>query len=234
MKVSVITTLYNYRRYITECIQSFLQQDFSDSEMIIVDDASTDNPYDVIKPHESKRVRYIRLHENGNYSHAKNVGIRNSKAEILVMLDADDMLTPTGISSRFRKIEEGFDLVHGPCLVLGEDGKLTRAPVWGKYLRTKHYRDIHAQTVMLKKDIHRKIGLYDEELWSSSDFEMWGRIHVNGFKVGYVEEDVAIYRMHPQQMHRSKRKVENLDKITSIVKKKIERRKSDLSGLPMP
>ena len=60
-KVSVITTLYNYRNYIRDSIKSFLKQDFDDSEMIIVDDASTDNPYKVIRKYESDRIKYIRL-----------------------------------------------------------------------------------------------------------------------------------------------------------------------------
>jgi len=75
IKVSVITTLYNYKNYIKDCIKSFLKQDFIDSEMIIVDDGSTDNPYDVIEPLENGRIKYIRSIKNYGYSHAKNVGI---------------------------------------------------------------------------------------------------------------------------------------------------------------
>ena len=232
MKVSVITTLYNYREYIEECIQSFLNQDFTDSELIIVDDMSTDDPYEVIKKYESDRVRYIRLSEKGNYSVAKNVGIRCARADVLVMLDSDDMLTKNGISSRYTKLIEGFDFVHGPCLVLYHGSKY-RAAVWAKYLRTKQYRDIHAQTVMLRKDIHQKIGLYDEELWSASDYEMWGRIFNHGFKIGYVEEDVSVYRMHSKQMHSSDRKQRELSAITKLVDEKIEKRKTDLIGLEM-
>ena len=57
-KVSVIVTLYNYRKYIKDAIKSFLDQDFIDSEMIIVDDASTDMPQDVIAPFLSVYTRY--------------------------------------------------------------------------------------------------------------------------------------------------------------------------------
>ena len=81
MKVSVITTLYNYKKYISECINSFLAQDFDDSEMIIVDDCSTDNPYKVIKPYEGKKVKYIKLNEKANYSVAKNIGIKRKNIE---------------------------------------------------------------------------------------------------------------------------------------------------------
>jgi len=231
-KVSVITTLYNYRRYVEDCIKSFLNQDFRDSEIIIVDDCSVDSPLDVIGKYLGERVKYTKLPEKANYSVAKNVGIKNSTSEILVMLDADDMLTKNGISIRYDKLMEGYDFVHGPCIVLNK-GKQYRAPVWKRYLQNKSYRNVHAQTVMLRKDIHRKIGLYDEELWSSSDYEMWGRIFTHGFKIGYVEEDVSFYRMHSKQMSMSARKLKELASITKHVKGKIENRKTDLSDVEM-
>lgn len=233
MKVSVITTLYNYHQYIGECIESFLAQDFEDSELVIVDDQSTDNPREVIQKYPSNRVRYILLKEKANYSVAKNVGIKNSRSEVLVMLDADDMLTPNGITSRYIKLMEGFDIVHGPCLILKENGKKIRGSIWKTYLRTKDPRAIHAQTVMLRKDIHRKIGLYDATMWNSSDREMWIRIYNHGFKVGLVHEDVSIYRMHSKQMHRSKKKMAILDEALRHVEEISERRKTDLSDLEM-
>ena len=88
VKVSVITTLYNYKDYIVDCIESFLSQNFKDSEMIIVDDNSIDNPYKNIKKYISDRVKYINLDKNMGYSYAKNIGIKASNSDILVMVDA--------------------------------------------------------------------------------------------------------------------------------------------------
>ena len=233
MKVSVITTLYNYREYIEDCIKSFLNQDFKDSEIIVVDDCSTDNPLDAIEKYLGERVRYIRLPEKANYSIAKNVGIQNSKSEVLVMLDADDMLTRKGISIRYKKLMEGFDFVHGPCWILYENGSKIRGTVWQKYLRTRDPRDIHAQTVMLRKDIHRKIGLYDESLWNSSDREMWIRIHNYNYKVGIVNEEVSVYRIHPKQMHASKKKMASLSEFLALVEEKSKKRRVDLFDVRM-
>jgi len=230
--ISVITTLYNYRNYIQECIESYLSQEFPESEMIIVDDASTDNPYEIIKPFVGEKVRYIRLEENGGYSHAKNVGIRNAKWEILAMLDADDMLTDGSLRRRYDKISEGFDFVHGPALNL-KDNKISSSKLWKEWMASKkrpeHYRLVHAQSAMLRKDIHRKIGLYDESLRCKSDREMWARIFYYRFQVGWITEPVAIYRVHPKQMHKSKWKAKNNDKLQKQVLKKIARRRKDLS-----
>jgi glycosyltransferase involved in cell wall biosynthesis len=241
-KVSVITTLYNYRRYIADCLGSFLNQDFKDSEIIIVDDNSTDDPYPVIKRYMSHgdRVKYIKLDENMGYSHAKNVGIKASSSDILVMLDADDMTTLNGISLRYEEMQKGFDLVHGPVLDFTTSGgaiKTKKSKLWKQWKRSKQnapcYRLIHAQSVMLKKDIHKKIGLYDESLRSKSDREMWARILFNNFKMSYVDDPVSYYRRHSKQMHRSPEKLKINDKLQKNVLSLIEKRKTDLSGLEM-
>jgi glycosyltransferase involved in cell wall biosynthesis len=232
-KVSVITTLYNYREYIKDNIKSFLKQDFEESEIIIVDDASTDNPYKIIKEYESDRVKYIRLNKNRGYSNAKNIGIKVSNSDIIVMLDADDMLTEGGVSVRYNKLMKGYDFVHAPCLNLKKGKPIVRNKMWGQWLENKIYKHVHAQGVMLKKNIHCKIGLYDKNLRCKSDREFFARVFNHGFKIGTVEEDVAFYRRHQKQMHRSKEKLRINNKLQKEVLKLIEKRKKDLSGLEM-
>jgi len=231
MIISVITTLYNYGKYIKDTIKSFLKQDFDDSEMIIVDDASTDNPEKVISKYICDKIRYIKLEKNMGYSYAKNVGIKNAKADIIVMLDADDMLTKHSLSIRYKKINKGYDFVHGPVLDL-INGHLSASKMWGRWLSDQSHINVHAQGVMLKKDIHKKIGLYDENMRCKSDREMFARIFNYKFNIGCVKEYVAIYRSHAKQMHRSKNKLKNNKKLTEILFQTIELRKKDLSGLP--
>jgi O-antigen biosynthesis protein len=237
LKVTVITTLYNYRDYVKQAIKSFLNQSFDDAEMVIVDDASKDNPYKVIKKYESERLRYIRLEDNGGYPRAKNVGIKAAKADVLVMLDADDMLTRDSIKIRYKKIKEGYDFVHGPVLDLRGE-KHRESKLWKQWKGSKKdagcYRLVHAQSVMLRKIIHSIVGLYDESLRSKSDREMWARVFNSGkFKIGYADDYVAVYRCHSKQMHRSKEKLKINDKLQKRVLKIIERRKKDLSGVEM-
>jgi len=233
LKVSVITTLFNYKNYIEDCIKSFLDQNFDDSEMIIVDDASEDNPYEVVKKYSSDRVKYIRLDKNQGYSHAKNVGIKACGSDMLVMLDADDMLTPNSLKIRYNKIKEGYDFVHGPCLDMKENRSLVRNRLWDLWNTKGGWKNVHAQGVMLKKDIHCEIGLYDESLWCKSDREFFARVFNHGYKIGVVEDDVAFYRRHKKQMHRSKEKAKINNKLQKEVMRKIEARKKDLVGLEM-
>jgi len=233
VKVSVVTTLYNYEKYISDCIQSFLRQKFPDSEMIIVDDASTDNSYKIAQKYISDKVKIIRLAKNLGYSHAKNIGIKNCNSEILVMLDADDMLMKDSVKIRYKKLMKGYDFVHGPCLDLKANRPLVRNRLWDLWCSKPTWKHVHAQGVMLRKDIHRKIGLYDESLRCKSDREFFARVFNHKFKIGVIKEDVAYYRRHLKQMHRSREKLKINKKLQKEVLNLIKRRKIDLSGLEM-
>jgi len=236
-KISVITTLYNYADYIVKCVESFLAQDYKNSEMIIVDDASTDNPWPALMRYRNNdRIKVIRHENNFNYSRAKNTGIKAATGDILVLLDADDYLTcPDSLSLRYNRIcETGAHLVHGPCLRLEPNKPLFRDPMWGKWLDTKDPKWIHAQGVMMFRAIHKTIGLYDPSLWASADREMFYRIADAGFRIETVDQDVAVYRVHSKQMSTSKKKQEQKKALKKYIRKKREiRRAGNYSGLEM-
>lgn len=221
--VSIVVTLYNYRHYIRDLIESVLNQTHTNWELIIVDDGSTDKPMKVIEPYlENKRIRYIRRKVNQGYSSAKNLGIIKAKGEYIVMIDADDMLTKSSLEIRQRALASHPHKLwcHGEVQVLDEKvHRLSdRSRNWKKRFREKliregwdlnkvyHTRLVHAQSVMVRKELHRKLGLYDEVLPFSADSEMWDRIIMFGYVPVYVEDYVAIYRVHSAQMHNSKYK----------------------------
>lgn len=167
------------------------------------------------------------------YSYAKNIGIKRCASDIITMLDADDMLTEEGISVRYNKLIEGYDFVHGPCLNMKEGKPITRHKMWDQWLDTKKYKYVHAQGVMLRKEIHGKIGLYDEKLRCKSDREFFARVFNHNFKIGTVDKDVAVYRRHSKQMHCSREKAKINNKLQKEVLKLIDKRKTNLSGLEM-
>jgi len=215
--VSVIISLYNYEKYIVDCIKSILNQDYPNIEIIVVDDASTDKSYKVAKKYRSDNVKIIKFDENRGYSAAKNEGIRNSKGEYIVMLDADDMLTKGSISDRMEAMLRGdADFVHANAFIIKGDCGL-------KYCyKTKNFKigvfpspyDIHAQSVMLKKQIHRDFGLYDESLRSRSDREMWWRLFGKSKEdrvKNRVNKPIVYYRYHRNMMTRFRQKNRDYD-----------------------
>jgi len=221
-RVSVIISLYNYEKYIADCIKSILNQDYPNVEIIVVDDASTDRSYKVAKKYRSDNVKIIKFDKNRGYSAAKNEGIRNSEGEYIVMLDADDMLTKGSISDRMEvMLKNNADFVHANAFIIKGDCSL-------KYCyRTTDFEigvfpspyDIHAQSVMLKKQIHRDFGLYDESLRSRSDREMWWRLFgkskedevKNRVKRVHLNKPIVYYRYHRNMMTRFRQKNRNYD-----------------------
>jgi glycosyltransferase involved in cell wall biosynthesis len=96
--VSVVITNYNYERYIRECVASVLGQDFTDMEILIVDDGSTDGSRAVISSFEDSRVRAV-YKENGGVISSVNLGFGVSRGRYIVFLDADDCLTDGAIAA---------------------------------------------------------------------------------------------------------------------------------------
>jgi len=90
MKVSIIITCYNYAHYLPFSLSSAVEQTYNDTEIVIVNDGSTDNIEEVLKPYfEQYEIKYIKKSNSGQ-ANSKNVGISNSTGELIAFLDADD------------------------------------------------------------------------------------------------------------------------------------------------
>ena len=205
--------------------------------MIIVDDASTDAPLSVIQPYlKDSRISYIKFSKNKGYSTAKNAGIVRTQGNYIVMIDADDMLTPDSVLVRKEASDKNPEKLwcHGEVLVVRDeamDKPSMESYLWKTKFRKKlqnegvdltkkyHHRLIHAQSVMVKPELHKKIGLYDESLRFSSDNEMWRRIIKFGIIPVHIEDFVALYRAHSERMSRSTYKKQR----SALVKKKLIR-----------
>jgi glycosyltransferase involved in cell wall biosynthesis len=238
--ISIVTTLYNYARYIEDLAISILNQTWRNWEWIVVDDCSTDQPLYHLEQYLDiyPSIRPFRLDKNMGYSHAKNVGIRHSRGEYIVMIDADDMLTPKSLELRFKHLAGSPLLwVHGECQVLQAGGTLSdESRLWKRNFRKKliadgmdlkteyHHRLIHAQSVMVRRELHKMCGLYDDELRFSSDNEMWRRVIGMGHLPCHIDDYVAIYRVHPDRMARSAYKKKHGPKVKQQIIKDVERR----------
>ena len=241
--VSIIVPLYNYRDYIEENILSIQLQSYPDWEIIIVDDGSKDDPYPVIKPYESDKIKYIKLDKNGGYSAAKNVGIRASKGSMIVVLDADDMLTSESLKCRVEFLQtHEVSWVHGLALEFHNtkpyDFHLVKRKAHKKFKGIQKSGDytevwtcIHAQSVMVCRSAYQRVGLYEETLYSMGDKEMWARLLHHVGNPGYVNAPIAYYRQHDKQMHRSKKKLRNLKKIKKHMHNLVKTRRKKLDGV---
>ena len=115
MKVSIVIPVYNKAEYISDCLESLLQQDFDDFEIVAVNDGSTDDSGKICdeKAAEDARIRVIHT-ENGGVTAARRKGVEQTKGEYIMFVDADDKLLPNAIKTLYKAIiDSGADEVIG-------------------------------------------------------------------------------------------------------------------------
>jgi len=114
--VSIITPTYNHEQYISDCIESVLEQTFQRWEMIIVDDGSTDNTPDVVSRYQDNRIKYLRQMHKGPFklAEAYNKALSISKGEIIAILEGDDFWPPDKLEYQLPAFEDpDVVLSHG-------------------------------------------------------------------------------------------------------------------------
>jgi len=145
------------------------------------------------------------------------------------------MMTKNSISSRVKALlKYDVDFIHAKAITVGSDVSLKQAYAINPKKATRGHARIHAQTVLYKKDVHNRFGLYDEKLRSRADKEMWWRLFgtndddLQRVTKKFIDVDVAYYRHHPKSMmNMRRRKTKYNDEVTSILKQQYELRKEE-------
>lgn len=123
--VSVIVPVYNTEQYLPRCLDSILSQSFTDFELLLIDDGSTDGSGAICDEYAKKDNRVRVFHkENGGVSLARNVGLDNEKGEWICFVDSDDELMPNGIQIMVDGISDEVDSVMAGYKKYGEDNSL--------------------------------------------------------------------------------------------------------------
>jgi len=211
-KVSVIIPAYNQAQYLSDAVNSVLDGTYSDLEIIIVDDGSTDNTPIIVKRFTDPRVRYI-YQENRGLAGARNTGIRNTTGQYIAYLDSDDLFTPKKLEILTSKLdtEPEFGLVAGQNILIGDDGteldEIFDTPLPGDGAKLLLGNPITVGSVLLRREWQEKAGFFDESLRSYEDWDMWLRLAKLGCKMSWVPKPVYYYRFHDAQMTRDDRQM---------------------------
>lgn len=185
--ISVILPTYNRENSIKVAIDSVLSQTYSNIELIIVDDASTDNTKDIVMSIKDSRIRYIRHEKNKGAAAARNTGIKASKGLYIAFQDSDDKWLP-------RKLEKQVDLIlNTPDRVgavfssfirvgLNQSEKVVpeisnRKSIQGNIFQNMLKENIiGVPAIMIKKNCFKKVGYFNENLPALEDWELFLRI----------------------------------------------------------
>lgn len=206
--VSVIVAAYNAERYISETLKSIFAQTFTDFEVIVVDDGSTDRTPDIV--HEHPGVHYLRQVNQGQPA-ARNAGIRAARGRYLSFLDADDLWLPLKLEKQVSYLLNHSDAKWVYCDAVLFDSDMHR--VLGRIGKevTLHAGDVLNQlfllsfipspTPVIAREVFEEVGLFDESpaLRIGEDWNMWLRIAAR-YPLGVVREPLALVRVHSCSM----------------------------------
>jgi glycosyltransferase involved in cell wall biosynthesis len=200
--LSVVIPTYNRADLLGDAIDSVLNQDWPELEVIVVDDGSTDQTPEVLAGYRD-RVRVIRQ-ENAGESNARNTGIRAASHELVAQLDSDD----TWLPGKLRRQMELFAGDPAPDVtftaytrcgdVPREDVVLTRweSTTEGALEQLLTGSKINSSTMIATRSCLMSAGLYDETLNCAQDYDLELRIATQGYRIAYLPEPLAIYRVH--------------------------------------
>lgn len=209
--VSVVIPTYNDADVLTRAIGSALAQTSSVDEIIIVDDASTDDPRTVVEQFDDDRIRYIKHTRNKGGSAARNTGIKSATGDYIAFLDADDEWRPRKIERQLAELQSRSDdwvAVHcGRKRNMGLADKIgyrlsqvigIRKGDLRKEGGEELIKDVlltnlstGASTLLVRSDIVEDIGGFDPEFPRHQDWEFLIRILKRG-KLAYVDEPLVI------------------------------------------
>ncbi|WP_419663473.1 glycosyl transferase, family II [Desulfosarcina variabilis str. Montpellier] len=220
-KISVIIPTYNASNYIQETINSILEQDYKDFEIIIVDDCSSDNTKQKVNEYNLEKITFISLEKNhGGPSRPRNIGIKNSKGKYIALCDSDDLFCPGRLSTAMALLEKQphigmvftgatkFNDCTGELIGNFHDGydKFWSIPKTNinnnKYIISSENafeglffeNFIMPSGVTINKEIFLKVGYFDESLKNGDDWDMWFRITKQA-KIGFIDEVGFKYRI---------------------------------------
>jgi glycosyltransferase involved in cell wall biosynthesis len=206
--VTVLMSVYNGERWLSESIQSILNQTFSDFEFIIVNDGSTDRSLKIIN-HHAEKSSHIRVYDKPNTGLADslNFGIENARGEWIARIDADDLCMPKRLEKQIGLVRSSAEFVLvGTGLVLidgnGIKYKEHRYPTRHNALLCRLSRGgnfFAHSSALFKTSIVRKLGGYRPRIHRSQDRDLWLRMADWGI-IGCIKDPLVQIRKHLQQI----------------------------------
>ena len=220
--LSVIIPVYNAERHIADAVRSILSECYPSLEIIAVDDGSTDGSAEILK--SFSEVTYYKQANSGPAA-ARNLGIRMSKGDFILFLDADDLFPEGKIRQQLSYFEQRpeIEMVMGKSQFFFEDG--SSKTVFRFPDETYQVLSVLLGSGFYRRSVFDKVGLFEESLQFSEDFDWFNRVRELGIPI-LVTDDIALYyRRHDTNMTHSMDLVRL--KTIQMLKRSLDRRREE-------
>lgn len=200
-KVSVIVPAYNGQSTVLETINSVLQQSFSDFELIVINDGSTDGTLELLSNIKDARLK-VYSYKNGGLPAARNRGIVRATGEFLSFIDADDLWTPDKLELQLQALQENSQagVAYSWTICMGNDGNSFHPGVSESFQGNVYPQLLvgnfiaSGSNVLIRREAIESVGYFDESLKSCEDWDYWLRLAPK-WEFVVVPKPQIIYRL---------------------------------------
>ncbi|MFQ4140939.1 glycosyltransferase family A protein [Chlorogloeopsis sp. ULAP02] len=207
-KVSVIIPAYNAMNYLPETVDSVLRQTFTDFEVLIIDDGSSDQIVQWVCELKDPQVKLI-SQENQGVSIARNTGIAHSQGEYVAFLDADDLWTPTKLEKQVICLDQNpsVGLVHTWMVLIDCKGKssgrvMTSNAEGNAWKQLLEKNMVACSSVMVRRCCLQTVGGFEPNLNFAEDWDMWIRFSSH-YPFAVIKEPLYYYRQVPNSLSKN-------------------------------
>lgn len=197
-RVTIVLPTYNGARHLAEAIDSCLAQTFADWELIVVDDASTDDSGAIAETYARReaRVRVVRHSVNRQLPASLNTGFAASRGQLLTWTSDDNAYRPQALETLVAFVDERprIDLVYSAYTVVDDDGHILDR-VRARPLATLIERNCVGASFLYRRKVYEGIGDYAEDLRLAEDYDYWLRAAAR-FRLAPLDRDLYLYRAH--------------------------------------
>ena len=224
-KISVILPVYNSQEFLSQSINSILNQTYKNFELIIIDDGSTDNSKEICEYFSKKDNRVIFIdNDHQGLTKSLNKGLEIAKGKFIARQDADDVSLPERFEKQINWFlkDEGRVLCGTNCKILNEDNsyknnkslKFTNSGIIKKLKYSNCF--VHSSTMFLRNS-SQNLGNYDENLEYAQDYDLWWKLTTLG-EVGNLNEKLLILRNRKNSISVKNKNNQTLNFIQSCAK----------------
>lgn len=206
--ISVLMPIYNCEDYIQEAVESILNQTYTNYELIIIDDASTDATVEIIKTYKDERINLIVKPENTGYTNSLNNGLKIAKGKYIARMDGDDISLPTRFEKQVAVLEANPNIVVcGSVFKIIGSNKLNTNPETHEEIKMALLQDSaigHPTSMLRKSTLEENNVEYDTSMQPAEDYDLWVRLLKYG-ELYNIQEPLFLYRVHEGQVSNVKR-----------------------------
>jgi len=214
--VSVVIPAFNMSAYISDAIDSVVDQSYNNIEIVVVDDGSADETVNIVKKYVEQAGIKLICQANKGPSAARNMGIRACNGQYIAFLDADDYWDSTKVEKQVDVLQNRSDIDVVYCLFQSVQNGEVLPGTWNppkprnSLFEELIYSNVIAgscSAVMLRAESLKETGLFDEDLFISEDQDLWRRLAF-GHNFFCIQEPLTFIRIHPQSAQVNLRRVE--------------------------